>query len=299
MCFGPDRAASRIVPPWVRFVTKQAEIRDFRSESEMADVWRGREMALGFGYWLTFLLALEPGNIMGSPGLVWSVELSRIVAAATIGALATPMILSVVRRYPVEGKDWWQRAAVEAVAAVVIAAGLILLSCVLADRFLPSEHRPFLTAVPQELTANGPLLVFCILGLFALGHAFRFRSARQNFAVPADATDSYLSTVPVKARGRTSFVPATEIDWIETQGNYLALHTREQVHLIRETLAKFEAQLDPARFVRIHRRALVAMDRIKTVAPLGQGDAELTLKTGAVLRLSRTYRDRLQHLTEA
>ncbi|HEY1709240.1 MAG TPA: LytTR family DNA-binding domain-containing protein [Rhizomicrobium sp.] len=262
----------------------------------MADVLRGREMALGFGYWLAFLLALEPGNIMGSHGLAWGVELGRIAGAATIGALATPFILAVVRRYPVEGKDWWQRAAVEAVAAVVIAAGLILLSCVLADRFLASEHRPFFTAVPQELTANGPLVMFCVAGLLAIGHLLRFRAERQDTLAPARAPLRFLSTIPVKARGGTRFVATKEIDWIETQGNYLALHAGDDVHLIRETLSKFEAQLDPARFVRVHRRTLVAADRIRAIEPLGQGDAQLTLNTGAVLRLSRTYRDCLQRI---
>ncbi len=81
------------------------------------------------------------------------------------------------------------------------------------------------------------------------------------------------------------------VDWIETQGNYLALHAGPAVHLIRETSVRFEARLDPRRFVRIHRRTIVALDRIRDVAALSNGDASLRLNDGTELRMSRGFRD--------
>jgi DNA-binding LytR/AlgR family response regulator len=81
-----------------------------------------------------------------------------------------------------------------------------------------------------------------------------------------------------------------DIDWVETQGNYLALHAGPAVHLIRDTLAKFEGILDPERFARIHRTALVALDRVQEVAALSNGDASVRLRDGTQLRLSRNYR---------
>jgi DNA-binding LytR/AlgR family response regulator len=84
------------------------------------------------------------------------------------------------------------------------------------------------------------------------------------------------------------------VDWIETQGNYLALHSGAQTHLIRETSARFEAKLDADRFLRIHRRAIAAVDRIRELRRLPGGDALARLDSGAELRVSRSYRERLQ-----
>ena len=66
--------------------------------------------------------------------------------------------------------------------------------------------------------------------------------------------------------------------------------------LLRDTLASLEDQLDPERFARIHRSAIVQIDRITEIHPATHGDADLVLRTGATLVLSRTWRDRLVRL---
>jgi two-component system LytT family response regulator len=63
---------------------------------------------------------------------------------------------------------------------------------------------------------------------------------------------------------------------------------------VRETARRFEARLGPGRFVRIHRGAFVAVERIRELRPLPAGDAVLRLDTGAELRVSRSYRERLR-----
>ncbi len=98
----------------------------------------------------------------------------------------------------------------------------------------------------------------------------------------------------VKSGGRVSFLRTREIDWIEAAGNYLKLHVGSESHLIRQTMALMEEQLDPATFVRIHRSQIVNIDRIKEMHPLFNGEYEVVLRTGARLTLSRGYRDRLQ-----
>ena len=60
---------------------------------------------------------------------------------------------------------------------------------------------------------------------------------------------------------------------------------------LRETLTALEARLDPARFVRIHRRIIVAVDAIRELQPWFGGDQVLILKDGAKLRVSRSYRE--------
>jgi len=92
--------------------------------------------------------------------------------------------------------------------------------------------------------------------------------------------------------GRTLIVPVAEIDWIEAEDYYVRLHVGERSHLLRRPLADLEAELDPERFVRVHRSAIVNVDRVRQIRPLFKGDAVLDLEGGREIRLSRTYRER-------
>lgn len=98
----------------------------------------------------------------------------------------------------------------------------------------------------------------------------------------------------IKSGGRVFFLRAREIDWIEAAGNYLKLHVGPESHMIRQTMAAIEEQLDPSTFFRIHRSQIVNIDRIKEMQPLFNGEYEVVLRTGARLTLSRGYRDKLQ-----
>jgi two-component system, LytTR family, response regulator len=97
------------------------------------------------------------------------------------------------------------------------------------------------------------------------------------------------------ARERDGFVliPAGEVDWIEAAGNYVQLHAGAARHLVRETMKGLEARLDPDRFARIHRSAIVNIDRVRAIRSDGQGDFEVTLASGAVVPMSRGHRRRL------
>lgn len=108
----------------------------------------------------------------------------------------------------------------------------------------------------------------------------------------------HLKRLVVKTSGRTIFLLAEEIDWIESAGNYLKLHAGRESHLIRERMSQLESRLDPAKFVRIHRSTLVNIDRIKEMQPLFNGDQLVVLRDGKQLTMSRTYRDKLLSLLE-
>jgi two-component system LytT family response regulator len=98
----------------------------------------------------------------------------------------------------------------------------------------------------------------------------------------------------IKSGGRVFLLRAREIDWIEAAGNYLKVHVGSEAHMIRQTMASIEEQLDPAQFFRIHRSQIVNLDRIKEMQPLFNGEYEVVLRTGARLTLSRNYREKLQ-----
>lgn len=95
----------------------------------------------------------------------------------------------------------------------------------------------------------------------------------------------------VRGAGRLYFVAVEEIDWIEAADNYVRLHVGNAVHVLRETIGNLEARLDPARFARIHRSAIVALARVRQLEPTFNGEYVVTLTTGRQLTLSRTYRD--------
>jgi two-component system, LytTR family, response regulator len=98
----------------------------------------------------------------------------------------------------------------------------------------------------------------------------------------------------VRSEGRIRFVAVEDIDWIEAADNYARLHAGAERHLIRETMGSLEARLDPARFARIHRSAIVNLARIRELQPTFNGEYSVLLQSGAKLTLSRGYREALR-----
>ncbi|MDQ3714058.1 MAG: LytTR family transcriptional regulator DNA-binding domain-containing protein [Acidobacteriota bacterium] len=103
----------------------------------------------------------------------------------------------------------------------------------------------------------------------------------------------YLERLIVKTGGRIIFLRTSEIDWIQADDKYAHLHTGSKSHLVRQTLGTLEAQLDPRKFIRIHRSAIVNIERIKELQPMFAGDHTVVLETGAKLTLSRSYKNKL------
>ncbi len=108
------------------------------------------------------------------------------------------------------------------------------------------------------------------------------------------AGNKYLERLVIKAAGRIYFLETGEIDWIEAEGNYVSVHSAKKTHLLRETISSLEAQLDPRKFVRIHRSSIVRLDFIKELQPWFHGEYRVILHDGTQLTLSRNHRDKLQ-----
>jgi hypothetical protein len=256
------------------------------------------ECGCGFLYWLAFLLVLEPDNALRASeaghALAIGREALRMVVAATLGASTTPLLLSLARRFPLHGKASWRHAMLHVAGAAGLAIALVIASCFLAAWGFHGDWLPKLADLREALIGNALLLAFALLALDAIAYLVGPRtdgSSNSSSNNPAAAiTSGHATRVPVKTRGRQGFVDLAEVDWIETQGNYLALHTGDRMYLIRESSVAFEARLDPARFLRVHRRAIVAIDRIRELQPLTNGDALLRLSSGQELRASRRYR---------
>jgi two-component system LytT family response regulator len=104
----------------------------------------------------------------------------------------------------------------------------------------------------------------------------------------------YLERIVVKSGGRVYFFRTEEVDWIEAHGNYVRIYFGSAAHLLRESLSAIEQQLDPRRFVRIHRSTIVNVERIKELHPMFHGQYTIVLHDGAELTLSRRCRHKLE-----
>lgn len=100
--------------------------------------------------------------------------------------------------------------------------------------------------------------------------------------------------IVIKAAGQVLFVKVSEIDWIEAADYYACLHVGPRTHLLRRTMSELEQEFDPRRFCRIHRSAIVNLDRVRSLKMNEDGDHDVILQSGATLRLSRRYRKELQ-----
>jgi two-component system LytT family response regulator len=126
------------------------------------------------------------------------------------------------------------------------------------------------------------------------GEDERMRALLADYVASTQQTSKqYLDRVAVRDDGVLKVVRIPDVDWLETDGNYIRLHVGAISHLLRATAASIEPQLDPRSFIRVHRRYIVNVDRIVEVQPWFAGDAILVLRNGAKLRVSRTYRERL------
>ena len=127
-----------------------------------------------------------------------------------------------------------------------------------------------------------------------VAHAQRFRellAAVGETPVGAAATATATSDRLVVRDGqRVIVVPLADVLWIESDGNNVVIHTAGGSHRLRETLVRLAARLDPARFVRIHRRYVVDLAAMQELRPWSGGDQLLVLRGGKRLPVSRNYR---------
>jgi two-component system LytT family response regulator len=117
-------------------------------------------------------------------------------------------------------------------------------------------------------------------------------------AVPASAfqhlPSRFLERIPVESRGKVRFIAVSEIDYILASGPYAELVVGDRKHLIREAMQNLENQLDPARFFRVHRSAIVQLDRVEALLKGPGGDCDVQLKSGVKIKIARSRREELE-----
>lgn len=231
--------------------------------------------------------AWEPFTWELSSGFVWLLLLAVLIA--------------VDSRFPINTKNWRARTLQHLLGA--IAFGLLHTLGFVAIRKAVyaalGGHYDF-GNVPVEVFYELRKQLWSYAQCLAIIYAYRFilGRLRGEATIPQEDEDPTTEARPtrflVKKLGREFLVKVDDIDWIEAAGNYVNLHVGARLYPLRSTMKGIESQLDEDRFIRVHRSAIVNVDRIAEIEPEPGGDAAITLTSGERLASSRTYRNRLR-----
>ncbi len=139
------------------------------------------------------------------------------------------------------------------------------------------------------------IFTYCMMNLGVM--AFRYLRERERAGAPVPKAEATPERFAVRKRGGSEvMVEVADIDWIEASGNYAILHVGGETFEVRSSLAKLEVELDPKRFVRVHKSHVVNISRVAEVVPWVSGDWRIRLQDGAEVNLSRRYRQRFEAL---
>ncbi|HEX9754709.1 MAG TPA: LytTR family DNA-binding domain-containing protein [Gemmatimonadales bacterium] len=113
-------------------------------------------------------------------------------------------------------------------------------------------------------------------------------------AAPVPPNEAPLERLVVKKPDTTLLVPVDEIDWIEAADYCVRIHAAGRVHVLRESMHRLEQRLDQSRFFRVHRSAIVNLDRVREARQTVRGEHVLVLQDGSRIRMSRIRRAALE-----
>jgi two-component system LytT family response regulator len=99
-----------------------------------------------------------------------------------------------------------------------------------------------------------------------------------------------------KSQGRRIVVKTADVEWVAAERNYVRLHTANGSYLMREAISRIWEQLDPKRYARIHRSAIVNVECVKEIASDADGSLFVTMRGGQRLSVGETFRDAFEQL---
>lgn len=124
--------------------------------------------------------------------------------------------------------------------------------------------------------------------------ALAMQRAKQKIGAQAAVQPREIPRLTVRSAGRVEYVQIPDIDWVEAADYYACLHVGPKSHLLRQSMAELEKELDPRIFCRIHRSTIVNLRRVRALKVDDAGEYEVILEGGRKLRLSRRFRKELQ-----
>lgn len=106
----------------------------------------------------------------------------------------------------------------------------------------------------------------------------------------------YPEHIAIKESGEITRVAINAIEWVDAAGDYMCIHAKNETHILRRTMKELEQELNPQRFQRIHRSAIVNMAHVEKLCSRQNGEYHLILRNGKQLKVSRSYKDRIKKL---
>lgn len=249
----------------------------------------------------------------------WQVLSWELTSQLSLLALL-PAVFAFERRFPMDLEHLrrnllWHLMAGVVFSLVHVGAMVLLRKAVYAAMGEQYTFGNWLVQWPYEFLKDIRAYALIVLGirfyrLFMLrlqGEA-RMLDAPEEAANPSAAPEAPAADAPTPATATATAKPerflvrklrreflinAGDIDWVQAQSNYVGLHVNGHDYLLRATLTDLLAQLDPARYARVHRSYAVHLDRIREIEPLEGGDARLHMHDGTHVPCSRRYRANL------
>lgn len=237
----------------------------------------------------------------------WEVITWEVTSAFVI-AILLPVLLLFDARFPLH-RDVWRpnlgrHAAFTVVWSLAHVLGMVALresayGLAGGDYVFASSPWGFLVEFFYEYLKD----VRSYAGILAAVYLYRFVIRRlqgeASFVPEGEAGAVAATEIPdrflVKKLGREFLVNVNDIDWIEAAGNYVTLHVGDRLYPLRETMAGIESRLEARGFARVHRGAILNLDRVREIEPFDTGDARAHLVTGGIVPVSRRYRQELRN----
>ena len=271
--------------------------------------WR-RIVELGF--WPLFLtinaIANSITELMDSrrdgPGLaIWEPFAWEASSSLVVLALV-PAVVWFSRRVPLHMDSWRRAVPLHLLASVAwsllhVGAMVAIRKLVYAAQGDSYDFSPWLDEFGYEYLKDVRAYASMVFGIEV--YRWFLRRLQGEASVLSTADDLPAAEPPgrperflVRKLGKEFLVAAAEVEWLQAAGNYVNLRVRGRDYPLRSTMATIGQQLDPSRFVRVHRSYMVNLDAIAEIEPLDTGDARIVMRDGAVVPCSRTYREALR-----
>jgi len=219
-------------------------------------------------------------------------------------AVIIPLVIWFDRRFPISASTW--KTSLPAHAAFSVVASLIHVTIMywcrnVLYRIYDSGNiyqwdnwlREFVYEYLKDFRTYMLIIIFLYLYRFVIlrlqGEAGFIDEAQED-----DATEAISDRFLVKKLGREFLVKVEEIDWIESSGNYVNLHVRGRVYPLRDTMTNISERLNSRGFQRVHRSAIVNLDRVAEIVAFDTGDGEARLQSDIKVPVSRRFKKELR-----
>jgi LytTr DNA-binding domain-containing protein len=282
-----------------------------RREARRWAKWFSFWTALGLVFAMQVFLA---GRRLGEPSDTWGQAIRMSLPDWYVWGMFALLIARLKQRVPIDTMSWGYNFAFHIAASLLVALAHFGIAVPLQAllQLVAGEPSHISTYVANNFA---PLYLWNVVvywSILAGVHARDYRRDLREHRLRAAELEARLQELHVTGavneepaarrhperllvaeNGRSFFVRTSDVHWMEAARNYVRLHVGDRTHVLRTTLSALEQRLDPERFRRVSRSALVNLDRVRELQPWFHGDAIVILETGARITLSRRYRHNL------